>query len=49
MNDLPDVYNITCNTVNMRKLKAGIVGFDAGQLKHTETQEKNVLPDPSGN
>lgn len=27
----------------------GIVAFDATSLKHTETQEKNPLPDKDGN
>jgi len=26
----------------------GVGGFDTGKLKHTETQEKNPLPDVSG-
>lgn len=27
----------------------GVEGFDTGKLKHTTTQEKNPLPDKSGN
>lgn len=26
----------------------GVGGFDTGKLKHTETQEKNPLPDKTG-
>lgn len=29
-------------------LFAGIEGFDSKKLKHTETQEKNPLPDKDG-
>lgn len=31
-----------------QKLVAGIEGFDSTKLKHTETQEKNPLPDQDG-
>ena len=27
----------------------GIEGFDSGKLRHTETNEKNPLPDKNGN
>lgn len=27
----------------------GVEGFDTGKLKHTKTEEKNPLPDKSGN
>lgn len=31
-----------------QKLVAGIEGFDSTKLKHTETHEKNPLPDKDG-
>ena len=33
---------------NQQNLFAGIAGFDPSNLKHTETQEKNPLPDKEG-
>lgn len=32
-----------------KSLFAGIEGFNPSNLKHTETQEKNPLPDKEGN
>ena len=31
-----------------QKLVSGIEGFDPAKLRHTETQEKNPLPDKDG-
>lgn len=31
-----------------QKLAAGIEGFDSTKLRHTETNEKNPLPDKDG-
>lgn len=33
---------------NQQTLIAGIEAFDPAKLKHTETQEKNPLPDKTG-
>ena len=31
-----------------QNLISGVEGFDKASMKHTTTQEKNVLPDPEG-
>jgi hypothetical protein len=31
-----------------KALLQGVEAFDTGKLKHTETQEKNLLPDKDG-
>lgn len=31
-----------------KALLEGVEGFDTGKLKHTETHEKNPLPDKDG-
>lgn len=36
------------NEKNAQNLFSGIEKFDTGSLKHTETQEKNPLPDQEG-
>lgn len=32
----------------VQQLVSGIEGFDSTKLRHTETQEKNPLPDKDG-
>lgn len=32
-----------------KALVEGVEAFDSSKLKHTETQEKNLLPDKDGN
>jgi hypothetical protein len=33
---------------SQKALLQGVEAFDTGKLKHTETQEKNLLPDKDG-
>lgn len=41
-------YEDVATEKSQQNLIHGIEGFDASNLKHTETQEKNPLPDLDG-
>jgi len=45
-------FLLRCSVVQAERvhhnLLKGVEGFDKDSMKHTETQEKNPLPDPEG-